>query len=200
MTEKDDAQLLLCGESVVPPEELDWDVTVEGRAREAIYKSSAVDIIDHIGKQEFKTTYMVLKHDVFEDQPLSRKIRFVENVLEKISEVYDFEFPEKIDITDEVDIQEFMKFLEFLEYDNIDFLSNVWRFLEADLMKIDIKDFCFAIANKIIKETEQLLPSRDDPELISIFLRTYYKDGYISWFVKNTEQAKIDIIIETKGV
>ena len=78
MTEKDDAQLLLCGESTVPPEELDWEVTVGGRAREAIYKSSGVDIMYHIGKPTFKTTYMVLKHDIFEDQALFRKIRFVE--------------------------------------------------------------------------------------------------------------------------
>ena len=115
-------------------------------------------------------------------------------------EVYDYEFPEKLDITDEVDIQNFMKFLEFLEYDNIDFLSNIWRFLEADLLKIDIRDFVFAIGNKIIKETEELLPSRDDPEMIAIFLRTYYKEGFLNWFVKNTEQSKIDIIIEMKGV
>lgn len=199
MTEKDNAQLLLCGESVVPPEELDWDVTVGGRAREAIFKSSAVDIIDNIGKPEFENTYLVLKRDVL-DQPLFRKIRFVENVLEKIKEVYDFEFPVKPDITDEVDIRNFFQFLEFLEYENVDFLADVWRFLEADLFKIDIRDFVFAIGNKIIKETEELLPSRDDPEMITIFLRTYYKDGFLNWFVKNTEQSKIDIIIEMRGV
>lgn len=194
----DKSQLMLCGESFDPPEELDWPISTAELAREAIFKSSAVDIRDSIGTDDFKLTFQVLIQDIL-DQEFKFQKRFIDNEIKpKIEEVYDYVFPENAEITDETDVLEYLEFLKFVEYNNVDFLATVWRFLEADLMKIDIEDFCWKNADRIIKETEDQLESRDDPRLISIFLRTYYKEKFIEWFIKNTTKNKIEIIIEQK--
>lgn len=195
----EESQLLLCGKSVVPPEELDYDVTVEDAAQDAIFKSSAVNIRDSIGKSDFRENYYVLKQDIL-DQNFVRQKRFVENCFDKIEEVYDFKFPEQIDITTQTDINEFMEFLEFLEFNNIEFFANIWRILDVNLLKTDIEDFCQKNAMKIIKEVEDQIESYDYNEMINLFLRTYYKDKFIEWFVKNTTQSKIDIYVEQIGV
>ena len=48
---------------------------------------------------------------------------------------------------------------------------------------------------RIIKETEEQLETHPQTELITKFLRTYYKEKYIEWFVENTEKSKIMIIL-----
>ncbi len=193
----DESQLLLGGESTTPPEQLDWETSIAGLAQEAVYKSSGVDIRESIGHPRFKTTYLVLKQDIF-DQTINRQRRFVEECLEKIEAVYDFRFPEDLDIADYPDVIEFLEFLEFLEYDNIEFLSNVWRMMDVDLLKLDIESFCNMMVTKIIKETEEQLESRDDGQMITTFLRTYYKDKFIEWFINNTEKSKIEVILEIR--
>ena len=45
-------------------------------------------------------------------------------------------------------------------------------------------------------ETEEQLEIHPQNELINIFLKTFYKERYIEWFIKNTQQSKNDIILE----
>ena len=63
-------------------------------------------------------------------------------------------------------------------------------------MKIDIWKYCKANGMKIIKEVEEQLETHPQTELITTFLRTYYKEKFIEWFAANTEQSKVDISLE----
>lgn len=193
MTEK--SQLALCGESSFPPEELDDEETLFDVASKAILHSSEIDIIDSMQTDDFKYTYKELINDI-KQFPFRNQRRFLEGVLRKISELYDFEFPTKIDITNLNDVNELYHFLEFIEFDNINFISRVWKYLGEDLQGLDIKKFCTSNSIKIIKEVEDQLQSYDFNEKITLFLRTYYKDKFIEWFVRQTENSKIEIMIE----
>jgi len=193
----DKSQELLLGNSVQPPERLDEDEDQNGMIRNetAVYESSVTDIMDHVGHPDFKFIYWNLSNDI-NQQSFKRKRRFVVEMLEKISEVYDFEFFAKAETDTDYEIEQMMLFIEFIEYNNYRFLSYVWRFLNQDLQTIDIEKYCNTNAMKIIKETEEQLETHPQTESITNFLRTYYKEKFIEWFVKNTEKAKIMIILE----
>ena len=193
MSEK--SQLALCGESSFPPEELDDEETFFDITTKAILHSSELDIINNIGINDFKYIYKDAISDI-KQASFKRQRRFMEKVLERIREFYDFEFPTKIDITNLNDISELYLFLEFIEFDNTAFISRVWKYLRKDIRGLDINKFCFTNAIKIIKEVEDQIQSYDFNEKITLFLRTYYKDKFIEWFVRQTENAKIEIIIE----
>ena len=95
--------------------------------------------------------------------------------------------------------EQLYEFIEFLEFDNYRFLSYVWRFLldeSIKLMKLDIEGFCKTNTMKIIKETEEQLETHSQNRLITIFLRTYYKEKYIEWFTTMSQRYKVEIISE----
>lgn len=193
MSEK--SQLALCGESSFPPEELDDEETFFDITSKAILHSAEIDITDNMKTNDFKYIYKDAISDI-KQFPFKNQRRFLEDVLRKVSELYDFEFPTKIDINNLNDVNELYLFLEFLEFDNINIISRVWKYLGKDLRNLDIKKFCTSNAIKIIKEVEDQLQSYDFNEKITLFLRTYYKDKFIEWFVRQTENSKIEIMIE----
>lgn len=193
MSEK--SQLALCGGSFFPPEELDDEETHYDIMSKAILHSSEIDIINNIGTDDFKYIYKELINDI-KQVPFRNQRRFLENVLTKISDLYDFEFPIKIDINNLNDVSELYQFLEFIEFDNISFISRVWKYLGKDLRNLDIEKFCVSNSIKIIKEVEDQIQSYDFNEKITLFLRTYYKDKFIEWFVRQTKNSKIEIMIE----
>jgi hypothetical protein len=117
-------------------------------------------------------------------------------MLDKIFEVYDFQFPTTQDVVSDSDIARVLQFIEFLEYDNVLFLSLVWEMLKADIMEVDIEAFCKRNENIIINEVEEQLETHHQGELISIFLRTYYKENFIEWFIIQSERSKAFIKLE----
>lgn len=189
------SQLIICGKSVSPTEELDIEDHLPERVQTAILQSSQMDIIDNIGKSDFIYAHKELKNDIL-TYPFKNQKRFVERVIEKISEVYDFVFPMNIDINTMEDITDFYAFLEFLEYDNVKYISRVWKFLDTDIMKVDIEKYCKNNSNMIIKECESQIESHDLNEMISMFLRTYTKEKFIEWFTKISTQSRIEIKLE----
>jgi len=50
-------------------------------------------------------------------------------------------------------------------------------------------------SKRIISECEKQIESFDFNKKISMFLRTYYKEGFIKWFIENTKPAKTEIKI-----
>jgi len=193
MSEK--SQLALCGESTFPPEELDDEETFFDITSKAILRSAEIDIIDNMKTNDFKYIYKDAISDI-KQFPFKNQRRFLENVLRRVSELYDFEFPTKIDINNLNNVNELYLFLEFLEFDNTNFISRIWKYLGKDLRNLDIKKFCTSNAIKIIKEVEDQIQSYDFNEKITLFLRTYYKDKFIEWFVRQTKNSKIEIMIE----
>ena len=142
------------------------------------------------------TTTTIVPFNFINAQPFDLKRIFCQKMLERVFEVYDFQFSETFDITSENAIDKVLEFIEFLEYDNVLFLSLVWEMLKADIIKIDIETMCNSKQNIIINEVEEQLETYHQSELITLFLRTYYKEKYIEWFVENTESSKTEIILE----
>jgi len=191
MSEK--SQEVLLSVMVEPPETDSDEFEIERRFTRAIYESSKVDIIDHVGHDDFKYVWLNSRGDIqftsIKDQAI-----FSEQILEKISEVYDFVFSANITLDTKYEIDEFYQFLEFIEYDNIKFLSYVWKILNPqDFLKLNIEKFCKTNSNKIIKEVEEQLDIHPQTKLITSFLSSFYKDAFINWFTKNTKKNLIDI-------
>jgi hypothetical protein len=189
----------LCGDSIIPPEMDNYIEDVDKYNDLASFRYSALDIIDSIGTEDFKEIYMV-QVEVIKNETLHAQRRFLIEMQLKIAEIYDWEFSDDWSLVDtEYQQEELYKFIEFLEFDNYRFLSYVWKFLLNDpikLMKLDVKKFSKSKELKIIKETEEQLEIHPQNELINVFLKTFYKERYIEWFIKNTEQSKNNIIVE----
>lgn len=189
----------LCGSSFIPPE-MDNDEEDFNKYNDlARFQYCALDIRNNLGTEDFKELYMVQVVDI-KKETLYAQRRFLIEVQEKIAEVYDWEFPDEWALVDTTyQQQQFYEFIEFLEFDNYRFLSYVWKFLLDDIMKLmrlDIKQFCVSNSMKVIKETEEQLETHSQNGLITIFLRTYYKEKYIEWFSMMSEKFKTDIIAE----
>jgi hypothetical protein len=181
---------------VEPPGTDADEFEIEQRFNKAIYESSKIDIIDHIGHEDFKYVWLNSKDDI-QFASINNQRIFAEQVLDKINEVYDFTFPIKISLETQYEIDDFYEFLEFLEYKNFMFLSYVWKILNPDdFLKLDIKNFCNVSTKKIIKEVGEQLDVHPQPQLIKTFLTSLYKEAFINWFVNNTKKNLINIQVE----
>lgn len=182
---------------IVEPPEFDADeAELEARYQFAFYASSKQDIQDQLNTDDFKDTWLVLRPDI-ENETLDLQRIFSEQTLDKIFEIYDFRFPSKILLDTQLEINDFYEFLEFLEYNNENFIGNVWRFLKpVNLMRFGIASFCNANSDKVIREIEEQLEIHPQSGLIDLFIRTYYKEKLIEWFVDRTERYKINITIQ----
>jgi len=192
MTDTVDAanEVLIAGTLGYP--EMDDQEEIDELTDIGIFNYAKINIIDVLGTPEFKNTYLNLIDDINLFSFEYRRI-FCQKLLEKVFEVYDFQFSEKIDLTSDYDLDSFLKFIEFIEYDNVDFLSLIWEMMKADIMKIDIEVMCKENENKIIKEIEEHIETNDQPRMIALFLRTYYKERFIEWFIRESEKSKVEI-------
>lgn len=190
MSEKSQ-KALLSGFLEVP--EYDDSEDLDTIQDESIFISSSIEIEEGLGSDDFQVTYLEFIPDIHQ-QPLTNKIVFCYRMLERIQKVYDFTFPVMKEFLTEYDISEFLKFIEFIEYDNSIFLSHVWKFLDANPLKIDIEKFCEENMERIIKETEEQIQVYPQNDNITVFLKTHYKEGYIRWFVKSTKRNKVEIV------
>jgi len=182
-------------EALVQYPEMDDDEKMDEYEDNAIYQSSSIDLQDSLGQLDFKYIFSMLLEDINSQSFKKRRI-FCQKMLEKIEEVYDYSFPETPGLRNSLQILECYEFIQFLEYDNIIFLSFVWQHLNINLLKLDVESYCKSNEMKIIKETEEQLESHEQNELISIFLRTYYKEKFIEWFIRETERSKSLILLE----
>ena len=160
-----------------------------------IYNYARIMIEDAIGTYDFKNIYTNLLSDITGQVFQLRRV-FCQKMLDKIFEIYDFQFPETIYITTDAEIARVLEFIQFLEYDNDLFLSLVWEMLKVDIMKVDIETMCKRKGNIIINEVEEQLQSHHQGELITIFLRTYYKEKFIEWFIRESKRSKVFIKLE----
>ena len=182
-------------EAMVAYPEMDDDERMDEFEDDAIYQSSSMDLQDSLGDPDFKFVYPILMEDILRATFDNRRI-FCQKMLNKIEELYDYRFPETPDFDSEMAIVNCLEFIRFLEYDNILFISFVWQHLNVKLLNLDIESYCKKNAIKIIKETEEQLETHEQSELISIFLRTYYKEKFIEWFIRETERSKTSILLE----
>lgn len=181
---------------LVEPPEFDADEDqLEKNFVTAYYESSKIEIIDALGGDNFKNIWLTLRDDV-KNTAINLQRIFSEQTLDKISELYDFMFSEKISLETQYELDDFYQFLEFFEFKNAKFLTHVWKHLgPKNLVEIDIKKYCKSNDMKIIKEIDEQLEVHHQPKLIALFLNSFYKEKFIEWFIKNTEHNKIEITV-----
>jgi len=194
MSEKSQEMLLY---TIIEPPEYDGDSeALEQRYKDAFYQSSKIDIQDQLNTSDFKDTWLILRSDI-QNKTINLQRIFSEQTLDKIFEIYDFSFSSKISLDTQYEINDFYEFLEFLEYNNENFISYVWTLLKpVNLMRFDVEGFCKQNADKVIREIEEQLDVHPQPQLINSFLRTYYKEKIIEWFIDRTNRYKINITIK----
>lgn len=182
-------------EAMVEYPEMDDAERMDEFEDDAIYQSSSIDLQDTLGKIDFKFIYPILIKDIEAATFNNQKI-FCQKMLKKIEEIYDYSFPENPDLTTNIGIKNCLDFIKFLEYDNIIFLSFVWQHLNVELLITNMTTYSKMNRNKIIQEVEEQLETHEQNELISIFLRTYYKSKFIEWFINHSERSKTQILLE----
>ncbi len=193
MSEK--SEEILVGNSITPPEMDNYEEDEDRRQLRAIYESSSYDILDQMNKDTFRGTYKILKSDITQFPLKDQKI-FLDRYLEKMVEVYEYEFPQNPVYDSEQAIDRMFEFVEFVEFDNLMFLKYVWRYLD-DILSVKIEDYVFVNGETIIEEvTNQANILTTLNENVSEFLRTYNKEGILEWFADRSERIKYDIYAE----
>ncbi len=195
MTDTGDAatEALVTGIEGYP--EMDDQEEIDQLEELGIYNYASINIIGDVGRSEFKDTYLNLIPDI-KAQPFDLRRIFCQKMLDKIFLVYDFQISETIDIATDLEIDKVLELIEFIEYDNILFLSLVWEMLKVDILKVNIETKSNSKENIIIIEVEHQIETHHQSELINLFLRTYYKEKFIEWFIRESEKSKIFIKLE----
>jgi hypothetical protein len=161
---------------------------------EASIEYDGMELVSSIGTSTFKETYTMVKNDIKAQEIVDQR-RLCLNILNKVLEVYNFEFLPAPDLDHQLAMNNVYDLIKFLNYDYIEFFGDVWRYLKTDLRKVDVKKFCEKNSDQVIIEIEDQLKSRDLSEMVSLFLRTYIKDDLMDWFITSTEKQKMLIYL-----
>lgn len=188
-----DNKKVLLGESFPIPE-LDPEEN-EKRAVNAFKRYVFLDIIDSMGQEDFETVY-TSSQDVIKQTSNRDKAFFGYELLDKVEELYGYEFPYRIDLTERRNIQDTFKFIEFVEFDHIAFLADIWKEMSVDIRVIDIENFARKNADQIVTQVELHLDDIAYSQLINLFLRTINKEDLIEFIIVKTSISKMDIVLE----
>lgn len=182
---------ILLGNSIELPEmdPNDKKNDIEDRVS-ALHNYWFVSILNNINTDDFKQNYLCVINDIIEECSLEDQREFCNVMLEKIIEIYDFEFPEKISLNNIDEIKDLYYFFEFIEYNYSEFISNVWLSLNIDLSIFNINGYYTENDIQIINGIENEIETSNLNQLIKIFLRTYDKDKILLWFIKSSIKIK----------
>ena len=186
---------ILLGQLDTPQEMDNYEETIDLRYLMAFYESSTQDILDHMNTDMFRYVYNILKNDILDRSVTLHKI-FIDKYLEKMVDVYEYEFAKNPVYDTDEKIEKFFKFIEFVEYDNVYFLKNVWKYLD-DILSVKIRSYVQKNDKIIVDEiTNQAELMTTLTENTSEFLRTYNKEGLLEWFIDRSERNKYEIYAE----
>jgi len=189
-----DNLLILAGSSLPLPEDDDPDIALLNY--EASTEYDGMELVNAIDTEEFKSIYILTINKLKQTSIMDQR-RLCLGILAKVKKVYDFEFLPHPALDNQIQMNDVYDLLKFLNYDYTSFFGDVWRYLNADLRKINLESFCNINADKIINEIEEQLKSRDMSEMVSLFLRTYNKEDLIKWFIRSTEKQKMLILLRS---
>jgi len=192
---KDTLETLIGSSIPLPEVEDDLEKDLESIA-ETRYEFE--EVLNKIGEEDFKELYLVMK-DSIKNREFKNQVVFCNNILDKLKERYSIEFSETLYFYSKEDINNLYIFLEFIEYNCINFFSDIWKFLEVDLRKIDIKKYCTENQDIIVKEINDQLETHNLIGLITEFIRTYNKLNLIELFIKRTLKFKMLMLTRILG-
>lgn len=183
---------ILAGMSLPLPEQDDPDQIQLND--EASIEYDGLELVTAIGKPDFKEIYTLFINDLKQQSVMDQR-RLCLDILNKVKEVYDYSILPYPNLDHQLDMNDVYDLIKFLNFDHVEFLADVWRYLKTDLKKVDIKSFCYENSDRIVSEIEEQTKSRDLSKLVSLFIRTYIKDGLIDWFVDATEKNRMLIYL-----
>lgn len=167
----------------------------EDVAEDAIKSYFMLEILNSIGKENFKEIYYSMIGDI-KQFSLEEQFNFCRSILDKIKEEYNFEFPRQIELLTEDSVSQIYILLQFIEFNNIDFLAELMKPYNFDFRKGNIREFIESNYDRVGGDIEVL--SRNVPEIISEFLRTYNKEDLINWLVTRIEKSKMIVLMKIK--
>jgi hypothetical protein len=187
---------ILCGNSISLPEvDPDYLYDEQKVKLDALRQYYVQIIVEKMGKPDFKENFQHAFHQIQELFSLRKQKLLCYSMMEKVNEVYDFEFPTEIDFTDRETIFNFYDFVKFYEYDHEDFIIRIWKMLNPEPIRLDIESFVSKSENKIILEIEEQIEFYDFNGIIADFLRTNTKENMIFWFKEKSKALKPQIQI-----
>ena len=151
-------------------------------------ESDCVDLLEHIGKEEFKNIYLNVILNL-KQQPLEKQITLCNNILLKVEQVHQFTFMKKLHIASRSDISKVYKLIEFIEFNNLRLLVELLYGLIEDIRNVDMKKFYEDNWITIQNRLQSIMSS----ELVVEFIRTNNKENLISFLSNATEKKRIEI-------
>jgi len=154
------------------------------------------EIPTYFGTPDFQSIYMSSINDI-KEQNIKNQGTLCIQLLEKIREVYEYEFPETPILNSQEDMNKVYELVEFLEFSNLTFLVNVWTSLGVkNVLKIDLEIFFYGNKDNIHKLLEQITNNSllyDKNSLVNKFLNSCYKEALTRIFIKMTRRLKVEI-------
>lgn len=169
-------------------EEYNDDEDTENPIDDPEVESDCVDLLEHIGKEEFKNIYLNVIFNL-KQQPLEKQITLCNNILLKIEQVHDFTFMRKLHIASRSDISKVYKLIEFIEFNNLRLLVELLYGLIEDVRNINVRKFYEDNWTTIQNRLQSIMTS----ELVTEFVRTNNKENLISFLSNTTEKKRIEI-------
>lgn len=179
---------------VDPLPEVD-DEENEEMAEEAIKSYFMLEVLNAIGEENFKEIYYAMINEI-QQFPMEEQFNFCRSILDKIKEVYNFGFPNQIEILTPDSVSQIYILIQFIEFNNLDFLASLMKPYNFDFRKGNIRVFLEDNYDKIERDIEIL--SRNVPGIISEFLRTYNKEDLINWLVNRIERSRMLVLLKIK--
>ncbi len=191
-----DYEKILIGASI-PLDEVDdeEESNLDYMIPEAEIDADFIDIINHLGTEEFKFIFLNLINEI-NSLDFERQRELCQKLNDKVTEIYNFEFTPSLTFDNIEDINNFLKFIEFLEYEYIDIIAKIITDLDFDLLKKDVDKFLLLNFDKINIMINNLIKNENN-ELISIFLRTNTKEGLITFLKSKLEKDKMLIVLKS---
>ena len=153
-------------------------------------QSSFIDIISSIGTEEFEYIYLNSINEI-KTYDIKDQISLCLKILDKIKEIYKFEFLTTIDIISIDDVNNVYDFIEFLEYKNIDFLVSLFAGIVLDIRKEPVR----MILDNNWLEIESRILKGHFSQMISLFLRTNNREELLDFLTSKATKSKILITI-----
>lgn len=172
----------------VDDEEFDFD-SIEINA-------DILDLVDCFGTDEFKGIYENLSNEI-KSLDLEKKRILCNKLMNKIFELYEFEFIPELTFDNEANMDDFLNFCKFLDYNYIRELSLIVEDFDLFLFKKDLDLFLEKYSDEIISKIDFLIDNDKFSELISEFFRTNNKDNIIIFLKPRLQKDKMIIILKT---
>ena len=185
---KDDKYLKTLVSDYASMYEYNEDEDTENPIDDPEVESDCVDLLEHIGEEEFKNIYLNVIFNL-KQQPLEKQITLCNNILLKIEQVYDFTFMKKLHIASKSDVSKVYKLIEFIEFNNLRLLVELLYGLIEDVRNIDLKKFYEDSWVTIQNRLQSVITS----ELVSEFIRTNNKENLILFLTNETKKKRIEI-------